>query len=36
MEQPTLDVLMGSGNFDLDRLEIILDLAHAAMIIINL
>ena len=28
--------LKGSGNFVLDPLEIILDLAHAAMIIINL
>ena len=35
----TLDILIslkGSGNFVLDPLEIILDLAHAAMIIINL
>ena len=29
-------VLKGSGNFVVDPLEIILDLAHAAMIIINL
>ena len=32
----SLCVLKGSGNFVLDPLEIILDLAHAAMIIINL
>ena len=29
-------LLKGSGNFVLDPLEIILDLAHAAMVIINL